>query len=149
MIQIVINIWFKVTPLGLTLWCWLNTLECDPHKVSGSIPSGVNFGGLVHRSGFKLGSTSGRLDWTPRINRSLGQILSFQKKKKLWLKVLSSCQRFFVYVVIHNTVKDYSWVLLLHLQLWLWLHRKRNFDDTTGTTKGFLNHDSIDWINWL
>ncbi|PNY15488.1 histidine kinase cki1-like protein [Trifolium pratense] len=39
------------TGLGLgivqSLSCWLGTLECVPIKVSGSIPSGANFSGLV------------------------------------------------------------------------------------------------------
>ncbi|MCI41910.1 hypothetical protein A2U01_0063144, partial [Trifolium medium] len=29
-------------------WCWLGSLEYAPLKVSGSIPSDVNFGRLVH-----------------------------------------------------------------------------------------------------
>jgi len=38
---------YEGNQLGLALWCWLGTLEFAPLKVSGSIISGTNFGGLV------------------------------------------------------------------------------------------------------
>ena len=77
-------------PFGVWPSGWLGILEFVPPKVSGSIPSGANFGRLSpYRacSGFKWGPASGRWDWSPRISRSLDRIPSFQKNKIiiLWL----------------------------------------------------------------
>jgi len=63
---------------------WLEILEFAPPKVSGSIPSGANFGGLSpYRacSGFKWSPASERWDWSPGlVGPWIGYRVFFKKK---------------------------------------------------------------------
>jgi hypothetical protein len=50
--QLIDQLYFKskqnITPKPIWGWPWFEILEFTPLKVSGSIPTGANFGGQVH-----------------------------------------------------------------------------------------------------